>query len=78
MKEIRRLTITTTRRVRVAVLRAHCPACGGEVATIAPHEASAVLGVSRAEFEGLVAAGRIHTIPLVNGGWRICQRSLFG
>lgn len=30
MKEIRRLTITTTRRLRLSALRANCPACGCE------------------------------------------------
>jgi hypothetical protein len=78
MKEIRRLTITTTRRLRSSVLRATCPVCACEVTALSPREAAAVLAVDDLQLDVLLSAGRIHAIPLVSGGWRICRESLFG
>jgi hypothetical protein len=79
MKERRRITITTTRRLRLhsSAIKATCPVCGCEVTALSTHEAAAVLEVDDGQFNILVAVGRIHTIPLVSGGWRICRDSLF-
>lgn len=38
MKEIRRITITTTRRLRLSEIRAACPVCGCEVAMISARD----------------------------------------
>jgi len=51
MKESRRITITTTRRLRLSAVRATCPVCGCEVTTLAPGEAIAVLGVAGERFD---------------------------
>ncbi|MFN7928858.1 MAG: hypothetical protein U0Y68_13090 [Blastocatellia bacterium] len=77
MKEIRRLTITKTRRLRLTVVRALCPVCGYEVTTLNSDEAIAVLGVDGRQFDKWVAAGNIHTIRLARGEKRICRESLF-
>jgi hypothetical protein len=77
MREIRRITITTTRRLRLSLLRATCPVCACEVTTLSPREAAAVLEMDDRQLDGLLSAGRIHRISLVSGGWRICRDSLF-
>ncbi|MFN7947993.1 MAG: hypothetical protein U0Z53_21770 [Blastocatellia bacterium] len=78
MREIRRITITTTRRLRASVIRAVCPVCACEVTTLSAREAAVALEVDSGQLAGLMAAGRIHAIPLVSGGWRVCLDSLFG
>lgn len=82
MKQTQRIKITTTQRrilrVQPTRLCAPCPICGREVETLAQSQAAEVLEVSRQTLGDLMAAGLIHAIPLVSGGWRICRDSLFG
>ena len=81
MKEIRRITLTVTRRrtlrLNLSPSRAHCPDCAREVETLSAHEAAAVLGVDEAAFDSLLAAGQVHVLQAVSGSLRICQASLF-
>lgn len=81
MKVTRRLKITVTRyrelRTAAVPVQAFCPACGHVVETLADAEAAKVLRIDAPALAGLIAAGRVHVIALVNGGWRVCQASLF-
>ena len=81
MKVTRRVKITTTRRrtqcVQLTSLRALCPLCACEVETLASAQAAAVLEIDELALDGLIAAGRVHAIALVNGHRRICRNSLF-
>ncbi|MEP7270243.1 MAG: hypothetical protein ABI882_02005 [Acidobacteriota bacterium] len=79
MKVTRRVKITVTQhRVvgsAVAPVRAFCPVCEHAVETLVCARANEVLGTDG--LASLIAAGRVHTIALVSGGWRICRESLF-
>ncbi|MBI3423585.1 MAG: hypothetical protein HY011_11660 [Acidobacteria bacterium] len=81
MKEVRRLTMTVTRRhlMRVPYLRvrANCPVCGREVDTLDAAQATAVLELTPLEFQRLLTDATIHALPTVSGSLRICQDSLF-
>ena len=81
MKVTRRLKITVTRhrvlRASVAPVRAFCPVCARAVETLACAQAAEVLEIDGQALTGLIAAGRVHAIALVSGGWRVCQESLF-
>jgi len=79
MKMTRRLKITITRHYvqRSAPVRAFCPTCECAVETLACVQAAEVLEIDGQALAELIAAGRVHTISLVSGGWRVCQASLF-
>lgn len=80
MKETRRITITTTRRLylRPLFVWAPCPVCRREVETLAQAQAAEVLEISPPMLDGLLVTGRVHAIPMVSGSVRICRNSLFG
>ena len=81
MNDIHRIKIVVTRRRivrwRTAELRARCPVCAREVETLACAQAAEVLEIDGEALANLIAAGRVHAIDLVSGGWRICRDSLF-
>jgi hypothetical protein len=60
-----------------AVEKASCPVCGCRVSTLTENQAAEVLGVDAQAIRELIEAGRLHDIPLITGGCRICQESLF-
>lgn len=84
MKQVYRITITTTHRRTLrtrpvcAPVCARCPICGREVETLALSQAADVLAVSRSALNVLLAAGLIHALPTASGSLRICRDSLFG
>lgn len=81
LKEIRRITITTTRRrtlrIQSVEFRTICPICEREVATLTPGEAGAVLEVDALALGRLLSAGTVHVVQTVSGSLRICHDSLF-
>jgi hypothetical protein len=81
MKVTRRLKITVTRHgvlhSSVASVQAFCPGCARLVETLACAHAAEVLEIDGQALAGLIAAGRVHTIALVSGDWRVCRESLF-
>ncbi|MGE0127766.1 MAG: hypothetical protein AB7U82_06785 [Blastocatellales bacterium] len=81
MKETRRIIITATRRrtlrFHVTGLRALCPVCAREVETLGCAQAAEVLEVDGEILDGLIAAGRVHTLRMVSGNLRVCRDSLF-
>lgn len=78
MKMTRRLKITITRHYveRLAPVRVFCPVCACAVETLACAQATEVLEIDSQALAGLIAAGRVHTIALVSGDWRVCRESL--
>lgn len=81
MKEVRRLTLTVTRRrtlrVQFLPVRARCPVCACVVDTLDAAQAAAVLEVTPPQFQLLLADATVHALPTVSGSLRICQDSLF-
>ncbi len=81
MKITRRVKITVTQhsilRAGVAPARAFCPVCAQAVETLPCGQAAEVLEIDGQALAGLIAAGRVHTIALVSGDWRVCRASLF-
>ena len=81
MTRTHKIKITATRRrtwlARPPAVRAHCPACGRGVETLAGGEAAGVLEIDPAALAHLIEAGLVHAIPTVSGSHRICQDSLF-
>ena len=81
MNDTHRIKIVVTRsrtvRWRADGLRVRCPVCACEVETLACEQAAEVLEIDGQALAGLIAAGRVHTIALVSGDWRVCRDSLF-
>ena len=79
MKESKRITITTTRRLQVRPLFvcAPCPVCCREVETLTRSQAAEVLEIDQLILDGLLATGQLHAIPTVGGNIRVCRTSLF-
>ena len=79
MKMTRRLKITVTRHYvqRSAPVRPFCPVCAHAVETLTCAQATEALEIDGQALAGLIAAGRVHTIAVVSGDWRVCRESLF-
>lgn len=75
---ITKLKVTRTRRatLELPAVYLHCPQCECEVVVIAPEQAAALLQVDTPTFEGLVAAGRVHTLTTIMGRMLVCTTSL--
>ena len=80
MKQTKRLKITEVRRRTLRVGFAPIPAspvCNLIVGTLSRAEAALALEITDAELARWIEQGRVHAIPMLGGGVRICQKSLF-
>lgn len=81
MKEVRRITVTTTKRrilrYQPQALSAFCPGCAREVEMLTSAQAAGVLEVDEQTFERLVSSGWVHTIQTLSGVVWVCKDSLF-
>jgi hypothetical protein len=54
-----------------------CPECRNRVQALTIRQAADLMGIGHEAIQELVHAGQAHTIPLISGGYLICQDSLF-
>ena len=81
MKEVRRITVTTTKsrilRYQPQALSVFCPDCAREVEMLTSAQVAGILEIDGQTFDRLVSSGWVHTIQTVSGSVRVCKDSLF-